>query len=84
MRQDQTQCSMANGRPSPSHAAPRDLNAMAEGLTCKAVCQMSLHMSVHSTTILLLSRDDENYPNSGFWDHVSTETKRFVFSKTFS
>lgn len=64
--------------------ASRDLNRIAERTTCKDICHMSLYMSVHSNAILLLSRADENYPNSGFWGHFSIGTKRLIFGKMLS
>jgi len=79
--QDQTPWSTADSKASPNHAAPRDLNAAAEGFTCKAICQMSLHRSAHPAATLLLSRADGNYPSSGVWGHLSTETERFIFAK---
>lgn len=83
--QDQTHHSTTNGRSKhPKHKAPKDLKSTAEGLTRKAICGMSLYTSVHSGAILLLSRADENHPNSGFWDHTSTGTERFIFDKMLS
>lgn len=73
-RQDQTHHSTTNVKSSPNRKAPKDPKSIAEGVTCKAICSMSLYTSAHSGAILLLSRADVNHQNSGFLDHVSIGT----------